>query len=138
MVRIGLNEHAMRRGLIALLIGGLVLLLVVGASAFFLGDKHALETMSVEHASPHDLAEAMRDDRFYSSYRERTLVVRGTVVSDAGGMVGLQTDSSYSLICDLGAQPTNVRVGDTITVVAEGAVAERQPSGVLLRGCLIP
>jgi hypothetical protein len=84
----------------------------------------------------------MKQDHFFSSYRESTLLVRGTVVSDnqtgGDGMVGSQTGSTFSLTCDLGHQPMSVHLGDTVTVLAEGASAERQSSGVLLRGCTIP
>jgi hypothetical protein len=131
-----------RRSLILLLVGGVVELVLVGAAAFFLGDKHAAEAMSVKRASPNELAEAMKQDHFFSSYRESTLLVRGTVVSadhaDGGGMVGLQTGSTYSLTCDLGHQPMSAHLVDAVTVLAEGSSAERQSSGVLLRGCTIP
>jgi hypothetical protein len=118
--------------------GGIVLLVVIGASAFFVGDSHAVNEMSVRRASPYQLAEAMRNDQFFSSYRENTLLVRGTVTSTSSGVLGLRTGSSYSVSCDLGSQVTQARIGDAVTILAEGATAERQPAGVLLHGCTIP
>jgi len=132
----------MRSSRTLFLVGGIASLVVVGAAVFFLGGKHAVETMSIKRASANELAEAMKHDHFFSSYKENTLLVQGIVVSadpkSGGGMVSLRTGSTFSLTCDLGDQPMNVHIGDTVKVLAEGASAERQPSGVLLRGCTIP
>jgi hypothetical protein len=57
--------------------------------------------MGVKRASPAELAEAMKHDHFFSSYRGSTLLVRGTVVSihqtNGSVMVGLRTGSTFTL-----------------------------------------
>jgi hypothetical protein len=128
----------MRRSRILLTLAILVLFVGVGAAAFFLGDTHAVQAMTVRRATPNDVAEAMKADRFFSTYRENTLILQGTVVSASATTLGLETGSDYSLTCALPGPDASVHVGDTVTVLAEGASAERQPSGVLLRECTIP
>lgn len=119
-----------------------VAIFAIGAACYFWGDKHALDTMRPERVTPTRLAEAMKGDHFFSDYRERTLVVAGTVsaVQKHGQdtRVALETSSSYSLWCDLGTVQTAPRVHDMITVIAQGSTAARQTSGVLLTHCLVP
>lgn len=119
----------------------LVVLLVVSGSAFLLGDKHALETMKFKSAAPDQIANAMKEDHFYNDYRASTLIVRGQVAllsrQDGDTVIGLKANSSYKALCDLGNVSSVPRVGTTITVMAEGATAQRQPAAVLLKNCII-
>ena len=119
-----------------------VVLVGVCAVSLFLGDKYAVGRLSVKPVSPDQIATAMEQDEFFSSYREVTLVVRGTVssVSNNGGalVVGLKTDGSFGVSCDLGNDSQRPVTGDTITVIAEGAKAEREASAVLLHDCVVP
>ncbi|MDX6416422.1 MAG: hypothetical protein QOG28_1042 [Trebonia sp.] len=84
----------------------------------------------------------MHDDTFYSDFKDATLVMRGTVAPldrRAGDVVvEFSTRSPYRSLCDLGSQLSTPHVGDTITVLAEGATAERRPSAVVLTGCTLP
>lgn len=119
-----------------------VLVGTAAAGGYFLGDVQAVKGLSIQRTSPRQLAEAMRQDRFYSDYRKSSLLVTGTVasVSRGGGqlIVGFATGSSYGASCDLGAAVAAPRVGQTFTVLALGEAAERLPAGVLLRGAVIP
>jgi hypothetical protein len=83
----------------------------------------------------------MKDDHFWQTYRENTLLVKGTVssVSNPNGdvVIGLKTESSYKSFCDLGVSDHVFETGDQVTVMAESGPAERQPSAVLLKGCVL-
>ena len=112
------------------------------AGSFLLGTKHALDGLHFTRASASELAQAMQDDHFYSDYRESALIVRGTVssVSAQRGheIVELDTGLSTAVLCDLGTVQDSMHAGEVVTVLAEGATAERQTSAVMLRGCGIP
>ena len=82
----------------------------------------------------------MREDRFWYTYRENTLIFNGTVTSinqQAGKIVvGLYTADAYGVSCELARENTNLKVGITFKFEAETYQAERQPSGVLLHNCI--
>jgi len=121
---------------VVLVVGG------VGVGAFALGDIQSVKAMTIKRVTPHQLAEAMKDDRFYADYRKSALLVGGTVASvgPRGGhlIVGFKSDSSYGVSCDLGAATVAPRVGQAFTVLTVGQAAERLPAAVLLRGCVVP
>jgi hypothetical protein len=114
----------------------------VGGVSYFLGDKHALETLRVRRVTPDQIAKAMKDDRFFADYRERTLLVTGTVASltgDVGGeIVRFRTASRFAALCDLRDKAPQADRGQQLTVIAEGATAERQSAAVMLRNCRLP
>jgi hypothetical protein len=91
----------------------LLIIVAAGVGGFLLGDVHAVKGISRMRATPHQLAEAMKQDRFFSG-------------------------STYGVSCDLGAMPAAPRVGETFTVLTVGQAAERLPAGVLLRDCVVP
>jgi len=117
-------------------------IIAAGVGGFVLGDIQSVKGMTVTRATPHELAEAMRQDRFFSDYRKSALLVSGTVASVGrrGGqlIVGFQTDSAYGASCDLRTATVAPRVGETFTVVTAGQAAERLPSAVLLHDCVVP
>ena len=129
-----------RRRLLGLA-GLLVLLMAIGGAAFFLGDSMALGHLSVHRVSPDQAAEAMQDDQFYSDYRDATLLVTGTVVSQrttsGGTVVQLATTTTFKTFCQWSRSPSPLRDGETITAVTEGYGAVRLPSGVSLSECTI-
>jgi len=114
---------------------------LLGGGFFFWGDKHALETLVITRATPDQLANTMQQDAFYSNYRGSTLLIGATIasVTDRAGatIVKLVTTSSFIVFCILGQTPATTRAREAVTVVAEGAAAQRQPAGVLLQGCAI-
>jgi len=122
-----------------LYLGTVAVLVVLGAGIFFLGDRHGLQTMSIQRATPDLLANAMEGDHFYSDYGKNTLIVQGVVASvntqNGDTVIGFKTSSTYQALCDLGTATSNAKIGDTVTVLAEGGTAERQSSAVLLTGC---
>jgi len=122
---------------------GLVLLLVaICAVSLFMGDKYAVDHLAIKSVSPDQIAGAMQQDDFFSNYRYDTLLVRGTVTSvrKTGNalVVGLKTDVAFAVSCDLGSYSQPVAMGDTISVMTEGASAEREASAVLLHDCVVP
>ena len=114
---------------------------LLGVGSFFWGDKHALETEVITRATPDQLANAMQQDAFYSDYRGSTLLIDATIasVTDRAGatMIKLVTTSSFTVLCSLDQAQAKAHAGDAVTVVAEGAAAQRQSAGVLLQGCAI-
>ena len=126
-----------------LIVAGLLLVIVAaGVGGFLLGDLHAVKGISLKRATPHELAEAMRQDRFFSDYRQSALLVTGTIASVTRGtdhlIVAFRTGSTFGASCDLGALTTAPHVGETFTVLTVGQAAERLPAGVRLNDCVIP
>jgi hypothetical protein len=61
---------------------------------------------------------------------------RGSLTSyGSGAVLKFQTQGGFKTRCQFDQYPTTVHPGDTISVVAEGATAERLTSAVLPRGC---
>ena len=119
-----------------------VVLLGLGVAAFFLGDKHGVESMSVKRITPDQAAAAMKGDYFYSNYRENTLLVSGSVfavtTTSTDQVVTFKTGSAFKALCDFGSSAPAIHPGDTITALSEGGSAERQVSAVLLKNCVLP
>jgi len=119
-----------------------LLVIVLALGSYFLGDKHGVETMSVKRVNPTQIAEAMKGDHFYSDYRENSLLVSGTVstISKNNGdvTVGFDTTSSFRVLCDFDNTTASFHSGDNITALSEGGSAQRQPSAVLLKNCVLP
>jgi hypothetical protein len=107
-----------------------------------LGGIQSAKGMTVKRATPHQLAEAMKGDHFYSDYGRDALLISGTVasVSRRGGhlIVGFQTESAYGASCVLGTAAVPPAVGATFTMVTVGQAAERLPTAVLLHDCVVP
>ncbi|HEV2006959.1 MAG TPA: hypothetical protein VGQ85_10125 [Candidatus Limnocylindrales bacterium] len=124
---------------VLIVIGALCVLAGVGGIGFFSGERYALANLTVHETTPDQLAAAMQNDRFYSDYNEKTLVVHGLVASltadGSGAVLEFQTPSAFTTRCQFDQYPATVHPGDTISVVTEGATAERLASAVLLRGC---
>jgi hypothetical protein len=123
-----------------LVLGGIVLALA-GGIGFIWGGKHALDTLSVAAVTPDQMVQAMSDDNFFGLWRERTLLVSGTVagVTEQNGdtRIQLTTNSVSKAYCDIGGATTTLTAGDSIRVLAEGERASRIPEGALLAGCTV-
>ncbi|MHB8649689.1 MAG: hypothetical protein ACYDBR_05850 [Gaiellaceae bacterium] len=116
---------------------------LVGAGSFLLGDEHAADRLGIDRVGPDQIAAAMAGDHFYSDYRERTLVVVGTVASVArnrggGASVTFETRSSFGVLCTFATYPSGLHGGDRVTVLSEGGRAERRGQAVVLQGCIRP
>ena len=113
----------------------------VAATSFFLGDAYAVGSVSVRQVTPDELAQAMKADEFYSDFREDTLLVRGQVASVYGNAGGITlvflTSGGMKTLCGLAQHPSATPKGKTVTVVTEGANAQRILSGVFLSNCVI-
>ena len=124
-----------------LTISGIVLLALAVAVGFFWGNKHALDKLSIVEVTPDQMVQAMGADDFYGLWRESTLVASGTVagVSKQNGdtLIQLTTSSVSKAYCDIGNATTSLAAGDPIQILAEGEVASRIPSGVMLLGCKV-
>jgi hypothetical protein len=131
----------MNKGRLLILVTVLGALVGVAAMSFFLGDAYAVGSLSVRQVTPDQLAQAMKADEFYSDFREDTLLVRGQVASVYGSAGGItlefQTQGGMRTLCGLEQYPTATLKGKTVTVVTEGANAQRVSSGVFLSNCVI-
>ena len=109
----------------------LLIIVAAGAGGFLLGDVDAAKGISVMRATPHELAEAMKQDRSFSDYRQSALLVTGTIASVTRSrdrlFVTFRTGSTYGASCDLGALPVGPRVGGTFTVLTVGQAPSACP-----------
>ncbi len=132
----------MNKRFLVVCVAAVVLVIAVGGVSFLYGENHALNKLSVTTASAPQIASAMESDDFYGSYREKTIVVSGTVASvstqNNDTRIELQTNSIAKAYCDIGTSSTSVKTGDAIRVLAEGFTAQRINSvDVLLTGCSV-
>lgn len=118
----------------------ILILLIVLMGCFFIGSKYALDHLVVRQVTPNQLANAMKDDHFWVSYREDTLLVSGKVMSvtHTGNdtIIGFKTDTSYGAQCNFTNAQEPVLVGQTIKILSIANTAERLQSGVQLNNCL--
>lgn len=119
----------------------LAILAAMGVLAFLLGERQALTGLTVRQISPDQAAAAMQSDEFYSDYNETTLVIRGSVASiqanGDGATLQFATHSPFKTFCQLGPYPSSIHDGAMLTVLTEGASAQRQSSGVVLSSCSV-
>ncbi len=123
--------------------GGLVVIVLLCAGFYFLGNKNAVQGMTIKRITPDQATAAMKGDYFFSDYRQNTLIIKGQVSSAVTSRNGTEltfktaVDTSYQAYCDLVPGTSVPKVGDSITVLSEGGAAVRRPSGVLLAGCTV-
>jgi hypothetical protein len=114
---------------------------VVVGVAFFAGDTFAVGSTAIQRASPDELSNATRNDEFYSSSRESTLLVRGTVASvrrtGPHAIITFATESRFGASCAANQAAATLQRGATIAVLAEGYQAVRLKSAVGLVDCVI-
>lgn len=120
----------------------ILILFILLIGCFFLGSKYALDHLVIRQVTPTQIANAMKDDHFWVSYREDTLLISGTVISVTlsgnNTIVGFKTDSPYSAQCSFTNLNGVIGVGQTIKVLSVANAAERLKSGVQLNNCLTP
>ncbi|MBW4061143.1 hypothetical protein HJC99_01035 [Candidatus Saccharibacteria bacterium] len=120
-----------------IIIGGVIAALVIGnIASFWVGNLHARRTQGIQQVSVAQLADAMQQDGFYSSYGDATVLFTATVASTQQNngvtLATFVTGRPYAVTCQF---TTPVSVGQTLGVAAPGGSAERQTKGVLLHGC---
>jgi len=78
--------------------GVLLIVALAGVGGHVLGGIQTVKGISVTRTTPHQLAEAMKQDRFFADYRHSALLVSGTIASvDRGGghlIVAFKTGST--------------------------------------------
>jgi len=123
---------------------GALSLLAVGAVcvvAYVFGGQQTLSGLTIERVSPDQAATAMQSDSFYSVYNRATLVMKGTVVAvhanGSGETLQLATSGPFQALVQLAQPDPSVRLADTVTIVSEGAKAQRQSTAVLLANCVL-
>lgn len=82
----------------------------------------------------------MKEDRFFSEYRSRTLILRGRIrslVRVSGRYVAIfETGEPFGARCDLGPTAQRLHAREEATLVSEGAAAGRGASFVFLADCV--
>jgi hypothetical protein len=93
---------------------------------------------AIVRVSADDVARAMAEDRFFSDYGERILVISGRIgdvsVSGTNARISLVTSTPAVVLCETFGEPA-VKAGDTIQVRARASDGVRDAAGVLLRSC---
>ena len=132
-------KTTLRPGLLAALA-----LLLLAACGIFREPQATLRPTTVVQVTADDVAQAMDEDRFYSTYGQTTLLVRGTVAAldpqPNHFTVTLATGVRTKVLCDLGSQTPSVHVGDVITVRSADPEndVQRQDAAVLIKNCTLP
>ena len=118
-----------------------VALLSIFIISFYKGDQYALNRLATKSVTPNQLANAMQQDDFYSTYREDILLVNAPVSSvtkhNGATVVGFKTTVAYHLNCKINTTSTDIKSGDTIRILSVAYNAQRQPNGVLLNNCIL-
>jgi hypothetical protein len=131
-----MNRHA------AVLIATIVTAIGVACITYVLGSTRGVESMTVKFVSPQQVALAMKNDEFYTDYRENTLVIKGVITSiyktETSQIVTFKTSGSFGATCDMWNAGKLYDIGQTLTVITEGGAAVRQPHDVLLSSCTLP
>ena len=98
-------------------------------------------TPTIVQVTADEIAQAMYEDHFFSDYGQNTLRVHGVLASlywqDNIHIAALSTSIQTTVLCDLGTASTTVRPGNTITVTAPAADAQRASFAVMLRNCKV-
>ena len=134
------REIPMNRNTKFMLAGVIAAILIAGAGSFWFGTLRARQSIAIERVSVGELADAMQQDSFYSTYGDTALLFSGKVASLKSGsnvtLVTFTTNRPYNLVCQFPAT-INAKVGQTLSVGAPGGSADREASGVLLHDCIL-
>lgn len=130
----------MNKNLRNVLTASVVAVLIVGAGSYWFGNIRARQSVGIERVTVGQLADAMQQDDFYSSYGNAAVLFSGTVSAvkqgDHATLVTFQTNRPFSVVCQFPSTVT-VPVGKTLSVASPAGSAERETKGVLLHDCLI-
>ena len=123
------------------------LALLLGALAACSVFRQALPTpvpTTVAQVTADQVAQAMDDDEFYSTYGHTTLLIQGTVAAldpqPSHFTLTLDTGVRTKVLCDLGQQTPPIKVGDTVTVRSANPEndVQRQEAAVFIKNCTLP
>jgi hypothetical protein len=117
---------------------GLLAVVLVGVTAFLVGEARAPERMVVRELGAQRLSAMMRGDAFFTQYRDAAVIVAGEVAAASGGRFRFTTYGGGGQVwCDLADGVATPAVGERITVVTIAARGERlgEDGDLLLAGC---
>lgn len=133
------KDLVMTRNMKYIIIGALVAIVLVGLAAFWEGNLNARTTVVVERVTVAQLADAMQQDNFYSTYGDTAVLFSGKIesvkVKNNASLVTFSSSRPYTVVCQFPIAG-NYIAGQTISVAAPAGSAERQPHGVLLHECI--
>jgi hypothetical protein len=113
---------------------------VAGGGSWWFGNLHARQTVGIERVTVAQLADAMQQDDFYSSYGDAAVLFSAKASSitahNNAALVTFETGRPYSVTCQF-ASNVSVKSGQTLSIAAPAGSAERQTKGVLLHNCLL-
>jgi hypothetical protein len=118
----------------------ILVLLLCGLIIAWTSSLYTLNRLSFKEVTPTNLASAMRQDEFWSTYRFNTLIFDGKIQSINSNhdktTLGFVTSDKYGVSCEVNELNTAFKVGATYKFEVEAYQAERQPHSVLLHNCL--
>ncbi len=133
------RSFTMNRNTKFLLEGALITVGVVGLASFWEGNLHSRANVGIERVTAVQLADAMQQDNFYSTYGDTVVLFSGKVASvktqGNASLVIFNTGRPYNIVCQF-PKAVSYTNGQTISLVAPAGSAERQPRGVLFHNCL--
>ena len=123
--------------------GSLLLVAVAAfASGLLLGRTQSRPAAAIARVTPARLANAMAADSFYAQFGDKILLVHGTVHRVLRGATGtsveFQTHGGLRVLCEMEGPAASVAGGQTVTVITQGASAERAAQAVVLVPCALP
>ena len=123
-----------------LIIGAALLaIILVGLASFWEGNLRSRANIGIVRVSTAQLADAMLQDDFYSTYADTVVLFSGKVASvsteGSDSLVTFNTGRPYAVVCQFPKAVTYAS-GQTVSVAAPAGSAERQAHGVLLHNCL--
>jgi hypothetical protein len=115
---------------------GLVAVVLVGVTAFLVGEGRAPEQMVVRELGVQRLSAMMRSDAFFTEHRDAALIVTGEVAVATPGRVRFATSGWGQVWCAMAEGVPTPEVGTALTVVTIAARGERLgEDDLLLVGC---
>lgn len=133
------KDFYMNRNTKLILAGAVVAIIVVGLAAFWKGNLYARSNVGIVKVSSAQLADAMQQDDFYSTYGDSVVLFTSKVSSvktqGNASLVTFATSRPYKVTCQF-PKSVSFSDGQEISVVAPAGSADRETSGVLLHNCL--
>ena len=133
------KDFTMNRNTKFIIVGAVITVVLVGLASFWEGNLKARGTIVVERVTTVQLANAMQQDSFYSTYGDSAVLFSGDVtdvkVNGNTSLVTFKTGRPYNVVCQF-PSAVSYTSGQNISVAAPAGSAERQAHGVLLHDCI--